>query len=57
MSLYAHISKITWHYEQSDRVAGTVSDPALGDIQLFDLDPAAMSEYALVNALWDKLPC
>lgn len=56
LSLYAHVTKITWHYERVDRVAGTVSDPASGDIQLFDLDPASMSEAALVNALWDKLP-
>lgn len=57
LSLYAHITKITWHYERSDRVAGTVSNPARGDIQLFDIDPASMSEASLVNALWDKLPC
>lgn len=57
LSLYAHITKITWHYERSDRVSGTVSNPTSGDIQLFDLDPASMSETALVNALWSKLPC
>lgn len=45
------MSKITWQFEQRDRVAGTVSDP----LRVFDFDPATTSSFDITNALWDLM--
>jgi kinetochore protein Spc24 len=50
LSLYAHVSRITWQFERRDRVAGTVSNP----LRTFDFDPAT-AEFDSVNALWDLM--
>ena len=56
LSLYAHISNVTWQLERGTQcVRGTVSDLVSKDIKSIDLDPAAMSEFELVNAVWDAL--
>lgn len=51
LSLYAHVSKITWQFEKSDRVAGTVADP----LRTFDFDPATTPDHEIVNALWELM--
>ncbi|KAL4857281.1 hypothetical protein ACK3TF_002572 [Chlorella vulgaris] len=51
LSLYAHVSKITWLFEQRSRVAGTVSNP----LRTFDFDPAANSDFEVTNALWELM--
>ena len=55
LSLYAHISKITWHFDRADRVAGTVSNPSTGDMRKFELDPQELGEFGVVNALWGMM--
>jgi hypothetical protein len=55
LSLYAHISKVTWQFDREDEVIGTVSDPASGDIRRFDLDPKTMSDFEVVNKLWEVI--
>lgn len=55
LSLYAHISRITWHFDKEDMVAGTVSNPETGDIRKFELEPQEMGDFAVVNALWDMM--
>lgn len=55
LSLYAHISKVTWRLDQEDTVAGTVSDPKSSDIRLFNFDTSATPKFELVNALWELL--
>jgi hypothetical protein len=53
--LYAHVSKITWQFEDDGRVAGDVSIPATGDIRHFDFDAAAAASHDAVNRLWDLM--
>lgn len=53
LSLYAHVSKITWQFEAPARVAGTVSTPQ--QLQPFDYDPAATPSFEIVNSLWDLM--
>jgi kinetochore protein Spc24, animal type len=55
LSLYAHVSKLTWQFDKSDRVVGTVSDPANGDIRRFELDPKAVPRAEIANRLWDLI--
>lgn len=55
LSLYAHITKVSWHFEKAQLVSGTVSDPGTGDIRPFEFDPAAMTQFEVVNKLWDLL--
>ena len=52
LSLYAHVSTITWQFERHpQRVAGTVSDP----LRAFDFDPLTTSSFDIANALWDLM--
>ena len=55
LSLFAHISKITWKLHQNERhIAGTVSDPKTGDLRPFDMDDAVHKDaFQVVNSLWD----
>lgn len=55
ISLYAHITKVSWHFEKQDMVSGTVSYPNTGDIRPFEFDPKNMSQFQVVNTLWDML--
>jgi kinetochore protein Spc24 len=52
LSLYAHVSQISWHLDRPGRVAGDVSDPAAGDVRPFDLDPAAAPPPEVAARLW-----
>ena len=49
------MSRITWDFSRSERVAGTVSDPARGTLQPFDFDPQQTPEPEVVNALWELI--
>ncbi|PRW57531.1 kinetochore Spc24-like [Chlorella sorokiniana] len=51
LSLYAHVSKITWQFEAPARVAGTVANP----MRTFDFDPATTPNFDIVNALWELM--
>ncbi|KAL6779548.1 hypothetical protein ACKKBG_A12720 [Auxenochlorella protothecoides x Auxenochlorella symbiontica] len=51
LSLYAHVSKISWRFDNPDRIAGTVSDPEKADVRLFDLAPQ-MPRFEATNQLW-----
>eukprot|EP00963_Diacronema_lutheri_P006946 scaffold622_cov335-Pavlova_lutheri.AAC.14 len=55
LSLYAHVSKIAWHYEHGNRIQGLASDPAKGDAHTFDFDPVNFSKYEIANKLWDLM--
>ncbi|GAX83510.1 hypothetical protein CEUSTIGMA_g10935.t1 [Chlamydomonas eustigma] len=56
LSLFAHISKITWKLDREESVAGTVSDQKSGDLRPFDVpDSQSLSQYELVNKLWQVL--
>ncbi|GAB4819058.1 hypothetical protein N2152v2_006104 [Parachlorella kessleri] len=55
LSLYAHISKVTWHLDKRDKVAGTVSNTSTGDICKFELDPQELGDFEVVNQLWDMI--
>lgn len=55
LSLYAHISKIAWHYDNEDKIQGLVSDPAKGDVKTFELDPEDLSKFEIANKLWDLM--
>ena len=55
LSLYAHISKVTWHFDKRDKVAGTVSNTSTGDICKFELDPQELGEFEIVNQLWEMM--
>ncbi len=52
ISLFAHISNISWSLDREDRVAGTVSNAQSGDLRPFDLAASTMDEHTLVNELW-----
>jgi hypothetical protein len=51
LSLYAHVSKIIWNFEQRDRIAGVIDDPSHSNMDTFDLGEEATCES--VNTLWD----
>ena len=53
LSLYAHVSKISWEFGAGGRVAGTVSDPVSTDLRHFDLPEGSLSQFEMTNALWD----
>ena len=55
LSLYAHVSKITWQLDNDNMVAGTVSDPKSHDIRRFEINATTTSKFELVNALWEML--
>ena len=51
LSLYAHVSKVTWQFEAPARVAGTVCNP----LRTFDYDPGTTPNFEIVNSLWDLM--
>lgn len=56
LSLFAHISRTTFHFEKLPRIAGTVTDPAgRGGIQPFDIDPSKTSRFETANYLWSLM--
>jgi kinetochore protein Spc24 len=55
LSLFAHISNITWNFDQKDRMAGVMSNNKTGDIKQFALDPASTNQFDIVNQLWDYI--
>lgn len=55
LSLYAHISKLTWHGKEPDMWQGTVSDSAAGDIRTINLNSSKLSHFEMVNRVWDMI--
>ena len=53
LSLYAHISKISWQFDRTDRVLGAVSDPVSNDIRKFEFDRDQTDDFQMVNRLWE----
>jgi len=55
LSLYAHISKISWQYEVTDRIAGRVNAHEGKDLKVIDFAVGDRSEYHLTNDLWNMI--
>ncbi|KAK9829018.1 hypothetical protein WJX72_003437 [[Myrmecia] bisecta] len=53
LSLYVHISKVAWQLDQTERIRGSMSDPACRDIRQIDIDPNELSTFDAVNRIWD----
>jgi kinetochore protein Spc24 len=53
LSLYAHISKISWHYEATDRIRGRVNAHENKEVHPIDFALGDVSEYQLANDLWN----
>lgn len=54
LSLFAHISKISWQFDDESRVCGTVSDPDHADVRPFDL-PIDTPTFEVTNKLWSLM--
>jgi hypothetical protein len=58
VSLFAHISRLTFHFEKLPRVSGSIADPnSPGGIKMFDMDPSQTTRFELVNKLWALMDC
>lgn len=55
LSLYAHISKISWHYEVTDRIRGRVNAHENKEMHAIDFALGDRSEYQLANDLWQMI--
>ncbi|KAL3142886.1 hypothetical protein ABBQ38_003174 [Trebouxia sp. C0009 RCD-2024] len=55
VSLYAHISKLTWQKSGPAVWRGAVSDSAAGDIRTIDIDTSMLSHFEMVNRVWDAI--
>jgi len=55
LSLYAHISKISWKQADAGVVSGVVSKVKKGDLKGFKMNANDSSRYELTNALWDLM--
>jgi kinetochore protein Spc24 len=55
LSLYAHISKISWHYEATDRIKGRINAHEGKDLRVIDFAERDRSEYELANELWNMI--
>jgi kinetochore protein Spc24 len=55
LSLYAHVSKITWQFDQQGTAAGTVSDPDAGNIRKFEFALDTTPPFEVTNRLWELL--
>jgi len=53
LALYAHISKLSWQGKDPQKWSGTVSDSAAGDIRTVDLDSQQLSNFDMINKVWD----
>ncbi|KAL0026449.1 hypothetical protein WJX79_010757 [Trebouxia sp. C0005] len=53
LALYAHISKLSWQGKGPQKWSGTVSDSAAGDIRIVDLDSQQLSNFEMINKVWD----
>lgn len=54
-SLYKSATGIHWDYEKADLIAGTASNPNTGHMASFEVDPMAMSDFEIANAIWDAI--
>lgn len=55
LSLYAHISSLTWQTHDAKRWLGNVSDTAAGDIRTVDLSEDDNSHFDMINKVWDVI--
>jgi hypothetical protein len=56
LSLYVHITNISWHLQNNhSRISGKVHRPATKDIRHIDIDPAEKSQFDVVNLIWETL--
>jgi len=55
LSLYAHISKISWHYEVTDRIRGRVNAHERKDVHPIDFAVDDRTPYQLANDLWNLI--
>lgn len=55
LSLYAHISKISWTYEATDRVKGRINAHEGKDLKVIDFAVGDRSDYQLTNDLWNMI--
>jgi hypothetical protein len=55
LSLYAHITSVSWRLDTPTAVAGTVSDRSRADVRPFSFDASKLGKYELVNRLWEML--
>ena len=60
MSLYAHISHLTWKMDGNDGpLKGTYSNPATKTLRLIKIDPSNTlqcgARFDMVNAVWDAI--
>ncbi|KAL0051586.1 hypothetical protein WJX82_010402 [Trebouxia sp. C0006] len=55
LALYAHISKLSWQGKDLQKWSGTVSDSAAGDIRTVDLDTQQLSNFDMINKVWDNI--
>ena len=55
LSLYAHISKISWQYETTDKIKGRVNAHEGKDLQVIDYAVGDRSDYQLANDLWNLI--
>ncbi len=55
LALYAHISKLSWQGKDLQKWSGTVSDSAAGDIRTIDLDSQQLSNFDMINKVWDTI--
>ena len=53
LSLYAHISNLTWQGHNAKHWLGTVSDTTAGDIRIVDLADDQLSQFDMINKVWD----
>ncbi len=55
LSLYAHISKISWQYEVTDRIKGRVNAHEGKDLKVIDFVMNDRSDYHVTNDLWNMI--
>jgi len=57
LSLYAHVTKIAWKYEQKARIQGRVNNTTNGEVKSIDAKFPRTEEdrFRLCNSLWDLI--
>jgi kinetochore protein Spc24 len=57
LSLYAHVTKIAWKYEQKARIQGRVNNTTNGEVKSIDAKFPRTEEdrFRLCNSLWELI--
>lgn len=53
LSLYAHISKISWQFDAPNRIQGRVNAHDFKDVRIIDFPEGEISKFQLANDLWE----